>query len=363
MNFRLKTVLDLLKATFTEWQEDKASRLAAALAYYTVFSLAPLIIIILGVVGLIFSQEEAGRYLMEQIQGLVGASGAELVQSILDSDTQASASLIATLIGVASLVFGATGVFAQLQDALNTVWGVAPNPNKGLMKVVETRFTSLTMVLGIGFLLLVSLVLSAALSALDDLVTGWLPSYLVLGQVLNFIISFGLITLLFAMIYKILPDVEIQWSDVWIGAAVTALLFGVGKFLLGFYLGNQSFGSTYGAAGSILIILLWVYYSAQIFLFGAEFTQVYAKRYGSKIVPNEDAIPITPEMQARQGIPRRVVVEAIAQADHTVRQGEVDYQPDPPAKPDRFTIILTSLFMGIIFVRGLLSSPGPQQNK
>lgn len=308
------SILDLFKATFKEWQEDKVARLAAALAYYTVFSLAPLIIIILGIAGFFLGQDVAGSYLLQQVEALIGPAGAEVFQSIIENASQPSSSITATLIGVATLIFGATGVFAQLQDALDTVWGVVPKPGKGVKRIIETRFTSLTMILGIGFLLLVSLVISAALAAVDDLLFGSLPGALIIGRVVNFVVSFGVITLLFAMIYKVLPDVEIEWSDVWVGAAVTALLFAIGKFLLGFYLGNQSFGSTYGAAGSILIILLWVYYSAQILLFGAEFTQVYAKRYGSKLVPDEDAIPITPEMRARQGIPTTEQVETVVNA-------------------------------------------------
>lgn len=363
----------LLKTTFAEWQEDKASRLAAALAYYTIFSMAPLVIIVLGIIGFVFGQDLAGNYLIEQVQSLVGQHGAELVQSIIENASQPSTSIIATLIGLGTLLFGATGVFAQLQDALNTVWGVTPRPDKGIIKIIETRFTSLTIVLGIGFLLLVSLIISAVLSALNGLVFSGLP----LGQAINIVVSFGVITFLFAMIYKILPDVKIQWSDVWIGSAVTALLFVFGKFLLGFYLGNQSFGSTYGAAGSILILLLWVYYSAQIFLFGAEFTQVYAKRYGSRIMPDEDAIPLTEEMRAKQGIPRTQEVVAINQARQlgstlTANQSsspafvspQAQDSPqsfvyigpktyDRPPVRDKFLAILCSLFMMGVVARAL----------
>lgn len=370
-----KEIFELLKKTFTEWQEDKASRLAAALAYYTAFSLAPLIVIVLGVAGFIFSQDLVGDYMIEQVQAMVGESGAEVVRNIIENASRPSASLVAALIGVGTLIFGATGVFAQLQDSLNTVWDVAPRPDKGVMKIVETRFTSLTMVLGIGFLLLVSLVVSTALSAITDTLLGPLAEYKVTGQIINFIISFSVITLLFAMIFKVLPDVEIQWGDVWVGAAATALLFGIGKFLLGFYLGNKSFGSTYGAAGSILIILLWVYYSAQIFLFGAEFTQVYARRYGSKIVPDEDAIRLTPAMRARQGIPRPEQLEAAASHEAPDREEGVSAGSRPkqlvapqstsaPASPpDRFVTALVTLFMLGIFLRGLFTAPGKKTAK
>ncbi len=327
----IKTMWSLIKDTFDEWQEDKATRLAAALAYYTVFSLAPLVIIVLGITGYIFgSQDVVGAYLIEQVQGLVGQEGAEIFQTIIENADQPTSSIVAALIGIGTLLFGAIGVFGGLQDALNTVWGVTSKPGRGIWDFIETRLLSFTMVLGIGFLLLVSLVLSSLLSALDGFLANWLSDFSVLAiHVINFAVSFGVITLLFAMIYKILPDVEIDWSDVWMGAAVTALLFSIGKFLLGFYLGRQTFGSTYGAAGSILIILLWVYYSAQILLFGAEFTQVYAKRFG-RIVPDEDAVVITPEMRAKQGIPRS---EEVAAAVRIQEQGQQPSVPARSAKP------------------------------
>lgn len=361
----MKKVIDLIKSTFTEWQEDRASRLAAALAYYTVFSLAPLVIIIVSIISFFMNQETASQYFVEQVETFVGGQNAELIQSIIENNSQTSSSVVATIIGFATLLFGATGVFAQLQDSLNTVWGVTPRPDKGVMNMVKTRFTSLTVVLGIGFLLLVSLVISTALTALNNQLFGWLPDNLPLGQLINAVVSFGVITLLFAMIFKLLPDVEIEWSDVWTGAAVTALLFVLGKFLLSFYIGNQSFNSTYGAAGSLLVLLLWVYYSAQIFLFGAEFTQVYAKKYGSRLVPDEDAVPLTPDMRARQGIPKQEEVERIA----ALQSGETDasspaqprfaqYGATPASAPqDRFLTVLVSLFMAGIFVRALFSSP------
>lgn len=307
----IQTIWGLLKDTFSEWQEDKASRLAAALAYYTVFSMAPLIIIVLGIVGYLFGRDIVGSYLIEQARGMVGGEGAQIFQSIVENASQPASSLIATLIGIATLLFGALGVFGQLQDALNTVWGVAPKPGRGIWGFIETRVLSFTMILGIGFLLLVSLLLSSLLAAFSGFLSNWLSSFgVVVLEALNLVVSFGVITLLFAMIYKILPDVEIDWSDVWLGAAVTALLFTIGKFALGFYLGRQTFGSTYGAAGSILIILLWIYYSAQILLFGAEFTQVYAKKYG-RIRAAKDAVPLTAEMRAKQGIPHTEDIEAI----------------------------------------------------
>lgn len=297
-----KTIWVLFKETFSEWSEDKASRLAAALAYYTVFSIAPLLIIAIAVAGLVFGQEAARGQLDNQIQGLVGQQSAELIQTMVESASKPTSGIIATVLAIATILFGASGLFGQLQEALNTIWEVEPKPGRGILGIIKDRFLSFTMVLGIGFLLLVSLVLSALLSALDTYLTDLLPGSIYLLQILNFVISFGVITLLFAMIYKILPDVKIAWSDVWIGAAVTSLLFALGKFLIGLYLGRSSAGSAYGAAGSLVILLLWIYYSAQILLFGAEFTQVYAKKYGSWSASSEKAATLTRKTEVEQKI-------------------------------------------------------------
>jgi membrane protein len=298
----IKTVWELLKETISDWSQDKASRLAAALAYYTTFSIAPLLVIVIAIVGLIFGREAVQGQIEAQIQGMVGEDSAELIQEMIQGTNNPTSGTIATVIGLATLLFGATGVFAQLQDALNTIWEVEPKPGRGLMGIVIARFTSFTMVLGIGFLLMVSLVVSAGLAALTEFLQGNLSDIAWLAQIVNFIISFGVITLLFAMIYKLLPDVKIAWSDVWIGAAVTALLFTLGKFLIGLYLGHSEVASSYGAAGALIVMLLWVYYSAQILFLGAEFTQVYAKRFGSRIVPAEHAVPTTEEARAQQGM-------------------------------------------------------------
>lgn len=302
----------LLKETYSEWNDDKASRLAAALAYYTMLSLAPLLVIMVSVAGFVFGEQAARGAISDQISGMVGPSAADLIENAIAQAGNTGAGIIATIIGIITLFMGASGVFAQLQDALNTIWEVQPKPGLGVRATIEKRVTSLTMVLGIGFLLLVSLVISTALSALGNYMSGLLPGADLLWQVINFIVSFGVITLLFAMIYKFLPDVEIAWRDVWIGAAVTALLFTIGKFLLSWYIGSSSIGSVYGAAGSLAILLVWIYYSGLILFFGAEFTQVYAREYGSRIVPDEDAVPLTEAARARQGIPRKEHVETAA---------------------------------------------------
>ncbi|MEL6938994.1 MAG: YihY/virulence factor BrkB family protein [Cyanobacteria bacterium J06598_1] len=279
----------LLQQTVAEWQRDKVSRLAAALAYYTTFALAPVLVIVIAVASFLFEQSTVQTRIIEQLQGLLGENGAGLVQEMLTRKSQGSEGFWATLISVGLLIVGASGLFIQLQDALNTVWNVVPKKGEGLWKLMRDRLLSFGMVLAIGFLLLVSLMLSAGLSALNgvfgDIVAGWDVAL----QILNTVISFAVITLLFGMIYKVLPDVKIAWKDVWVGASITALLFTLGKFLIGLYLGNSSVASAYGAAGSFVVLLLWIYYSAQILLFGAEFTQVYANRFGDRITPDKYA--------------------------------------------------------------------------
>lgn len=300
-----RVIVRLLKETFKEWQEDKTSRLAAALAYYTVFSLAPLVIIAIAVAGAIFGEEAARGEIVRQIQGLVGTAGAEVIETAIENANKPEANGgIASLVSIVVLLFGASGVFAELQDSLNTVWEVQPKPGGGVMDFIRKRILSFSMVLGIGFLLMVSLIVSAVLSGLSAYMSHLLPGLDFFWGILNFVISFVVIALLFALIYKFLPDVKITWNDVAIGAIITALLFTIGKTILGLYLGQGSFGSTYGAAGSLVIVLAWVYYSAQILFFGAEFTQVYASRYGSQIVPDDRAEFVTEEARAKQGMPR-----------------------------------------------------------
>ncbi len=289
MQIRIKSTLKLLKEAFQEWQQDKASLLAAALAYYTVFSITPLLVIAIAIAGAVFGQEAAKGEILAQINGLVGEKGAQIIETALANADQPQLGSIASIISVVILLIGASGVFAQLQQALNTVWNVKAKPNSGIGEFIRKRLLSFGMVLAIGFLLLVSLILSAILSGISKLEINLLPGLTSLWQLLNFGISFGCIILLFALIYKYLPDVKIRWQDVWVGAIITALLFTLGKYLIGLYLGRGSFGSTYGAAGSLIVFLAWVFYSSQILLFGAEFTQVYARKYGRKIRPDSHA--------------------------------------------------------------------------
>jgi membrane protein len=292
----LKRAVDLVSETFSGWREDNATRLAAALAYYTTFSLAPLLVVVISIAGLVGGQEATRNQAMGQIEDLIGEEGREFVGEMIVSASRESTGLAATIAGTLTLLFGAMGVFGELQNALNTIWEVKPPPAKGfidgLKRFVFGRLLSFAMVLGIGFLLLASLVISAAISTLGEFIGDTRPLNEIPLQILNFILSFGVITFLFAMIFKFLPDARIAWRDVWSGAAVTSALFNLGKFAIGFYLGRSEIGNAFGAAGSLAILLIWIYYSAQILFFGAEFTQVYANRYGSRITPEKDSVII-----------------------------------------------------------------------
>lgn len=290
---RLRDGVQLLKETIKEWNEDKVPLYAAALAYYTVFSLAPLLLIAIAIAGAVFGEEAARGQLVSQIQGLVGQEGAEAIQTMIQNTQQSgSGGLVASLIGVVTLLFGASGVFGQLQESLNAIWEVKPKPDRGWRNFIQARFLSFAMVVVIGFLLMVSLVLSAVLSGLSNFLGDRIPGFAAVGQGLNFLISFAVITGLFASIYKFLPDVKVPWKNLWVGSAVTALLFNIGKYLIGLYLGNSSVSSTYGAAGSLVVLLIWIFYSAQILLIGAEFTQVYSRYRGTPIRPAEHAVRV-----------------------------------------------------------------------
>jgi membrane protein len=334
------TAWNLLKETFSDWTEDKAPRLAAALAYYTVFALAPLLLIAIAVAGFFFGREAATNQIGQQISGLLGQTTGDAVNEMVKvASANKGGGVVATIIGVITLILAASGVFGELQDALNTIWEVQPKPGQGIMATVKQRFFSFTMVLGVGFLLLVSLIISAILGAVGNFVAGEQYAQTLIFKVINFVVSFGVTTLLFALIYKIVPDVKIHWGDVRIGAVATALLFTIGKAAIGWYLGRPSTTSTYGAAGSFVALLLWVYYSAQILFLGAEFTQVYARTYGSKIEPAENAVPITEQARAQQGIPRPEQVAATEQLkERQVGGGDIDYvaaRADRPSDVDR----------------------------
>jgi len=281
-----------VKETLAGWREHHGTRLAAALAYYTLLSIAPLVVISVAIVGLVMGQEGARSQIAAQLGAAVGDQAAQGIQAIVKHARSPSAGIVSTVLGVLALLVGASGVFGELQSALDTIWSVAPKPGRGFLGVIRDRFFSFTMVLAVGFLLLVSLVLSAVLSAVGHVLSQKLPAGQAFWQVLNFLISFGIVTALFALIFKAVPDVDLRWRDVWGGAALTALLFALGKSLLGLYLGKTSLSSSYGAAGSVVVLVVWVYYAAQILFFGAEITKVQARHRGARIGPSSNAIPV-----------------------------------------------------------------------
>ena len=284
----------IFKQAASNWAKHKVPRLAAALAYYTVFSLPGIVVISLAIAGLVFGGDAARGEIERQLQDLLGDDGAKAINEMIASAQKPGKGLLATGIGLIVLLVGASGVFGELQDGLNTIWEVEPKGGGGIWVTIKDRFLSFAMVLGIGFLLLVSLVLSATLSALGKWSAGTLPLPPAVLSVLNLGISFSVITVLFGMIFKVLPDVMIRWRDVWMGAAVTAFLFTIGKYALGLYLGHAAVGSAFGAAGSLIVVLVWIYYSAQILYMGAEFTQAYVHAHSSAGLPSQNP-PATAE--------------------------------------------------------------------
>lgn len=292
--FRPKELWGLLKAAASDWSHDRAPRLGAALAYYTVFSIVPLLIVIIGIIGLVFGQEAAHGAIIEQLSNLVGEQSAAAIKDMIERAEKPSTGLVSTLIAVVVLLSGAAGLFGQLKAALDTVWGVEAKEGRGIWGFVKDNFLSFATMLGTAFLLLVSLLLSAGLAAMGKWFGNLLPVPEAILQIVNFLLSFAVITGLFAMIFKILPEAHIAWPDVWMGAAITSFLFTIGKFAIGLYLGKSEVASGFGTAGSLVVMLVWVYYSAQILLFGAEFTQVYANRFGEHIQPSEDATVVSP---------------------------------------------------------------------
>jgi membrane protein len=312
-----KEWLGLFKETVGEWIDDRAPRLGASLAFYTLLSLAPLLIVIVAVAALVYGQEAARGQLVWQIQGLVGPDGAKAIQGLIQGAYKPGTGVVASLLGVLTLAFGASSVVVELRDALDTIWHVPPDPrNTGFASIfwlAKQRFYSIAMILGVGFLLLVSLVLNAWIAAMGSFFGSFLPTSEAVLHAATFLFSFFVITFLFAAIYKLLPDVHLRWSDVAIGASVTSLLFTIGKQLIGLYLGKASFGSTYGAAGSLVIVLVWVYYSAQLFFLGAEFTKVYTRTFGSQFSGKLQPVPPTPD---------NVIVDPSAETQASIGSGE-----------------------------------------
>jgi len=288
----IANAVSLLKQTFSEWLEDQAPQLGAALAYYTVFSLAPLVLLLLAIVGFIFHNDPAGawRKMTEQMSYFLDKSAIDVVANIAQTASHPNKGMSAMIIGILLALFGASGVFGQLQNALNTIWGVKTKPGASIVGFIRARFLSFAMVAGVCFLLLVSLVFESLLKGFSRYVQAMFPGGIVIALVVYSIFDLAVVVLLFALIFKFLPDVKIQWLDVWIGALMTAILFAIGKWALGLYLGSGAPASAYGAASSLITLLLWIYYSSQILLFGAEFTQVYAVRSGRALVPAKYAV-------------------------------------------------------------------------
>jgi membrane protein len=277
-----QSAFDLIKTAVMSWLDDFAPSMGAALAYYTVFSVAPLLIIVVAAAALIFGQQAAQTGILDQARGLLGDQGAGAIELMLTNAQRPKEGIIATALGIIALVIGATSVFAELESDLNRIWKVKPHKQSGIWSFLRGRVLSIGLILAIGFLLLVSLVVSAALAAWGKYWSGWFAGMEVMLQAANFVVSLAVITVLFAIIYKVLPHTTVRWRDVWVGALVTAALFGLGKFLIGLYIGKSAVASSYGAAGALAVLLVWVYYSAQIFLIGAEFTHAYAARHAPR---------------------------------------------------------------------------------
>jgi membrane protein len=301
----------LLKEAASDWVNDGAMRLSSSLAYYAIFSLAPLLVIIVSMAGLVFGEDAARGQLSQQIATLAGQGAGDAIQAAVQSSaTQKSAGALATVIGTGLLLFGASTVFAELKDALNSIWGVAVKPGRPFFTLVRDRFFSFSIVLAIGFLLLVSLVISIVLAALGHYMSGQFKLPPAVWQAGDFVLSFTVISGLFAMIFKLLPNVRLRWGDVWLGAVTSSLLFTLGKFGIGYYLATSSIASSFGAAGSVVIVLVWIYYSSCILFFGAEITKGYVRGFGSGIVPNSRAVLVDDLLRARLGLSAATVMAA-----------------------------------------------------
>jgi membrane protein len=292
-----KKIIYLLKKSAEEFLEDNVMKLSAALSYYTIFSLPPLLIIIISLSGLFFGEEAVRGELFGQINGLVGNDAALQIQTAIKNVKLSSSGTFATVLGLAALIFGASGVFAEIQNSINFIWGIKAKPNKGLIKFLLNRLMSFSMIASVGFLLMVGLIVNAVMDVLSSRLTTVFPEQFVyLFLIVNYVLVFVIIALLFTIIFRALPDGKVVTKDCLIGASFTAFLFMIGKFGIGYYLGNSTIGSVYGGAGSIILILVWVYYSAIILYFGAEFTKVYAITHGKNIQPNSYSIKIVKEV-------------------------------------------------------------------
>lgn len=291
--YTFKDVLDISKHSVSEFMENNSFRLAAALSYNTIFALPPLLLILITAASTFLAEVNWSEKMALQIQGMIGVDGAKEVKQMVDNINRNEAKGIMGAVGIGALVFTATTFFITLQDALNTIWNIKAKPKNSILKVVQDRLLSFGLIISISLLMLISFVISAGLTIMTDLLNRYLPDIAVFFiQIIDFVFSTGFITCLFALTFKYLPDAVIRWRDVWVGSFLTALLFVIGKYLIGFYLGNSDIASAYGAAGSVIILLVWIYYSSLIIFFGAEFTQEYADRFGERVRPKEHAVEV-----------------------------------------------------------------------
>lgn len=286
-----KGIWEVLKNSFKGFGDDKITKMSSSLAYYTIFSMAPLLIIIISLSGIFLGQDAAEGKVYAQLTAFVGANTASQLQEMIRNASLSGKSVTAAIIGIATLIIGATTVFAQIPDSINFIWGLKPKPKRGWLKFLKNRFLSFSVIIGLGFLLLVSLSISALIDAFSNSLQVYFPKVtVVIFYIINLIITLAITTLIFGAIFKVLPDAKIKWKDVLVGSVVTAILFMLGKFGISFYIGQSQVGSTYGAAGSLVVLLLWVYFSAIILYFGAEFTKAFAVKYGSQIHPDQYAV-------------------------------------------------------------------------
>lgn len=343
--FLRRNIWRILSSAFFEWNEDRVMRMAGALAFYTIFSLTPTIVISMRLAEAFVTREEAHEAALEQVEYLIGSDGKRAVEEIVESAPPIEqASTLATIAGLVTMFFAATAAFAELKDAMNTIWEVKPKPGLGIVRMIRDRMLSFAMVLVIGFFLLVSLMISTVLGLLDQRFSRYVPTT-------EMAISFLIIAFLFALIYKYLPDAHVHWRDVWFGAAVTSVMFAIGKTAFGLYLGNTTIGSSYGIASSLVIVVLWVYYSACILLFGAEITQVQAKLRGEHIEPTESAVHLTEHDRIQQGMPHE---EEIEQSVRDAEEVEHRHEPEaPPSRPAERGGVVTTL---LAFAAGYLVS-------
>ncbi len=365
----IRTAVTLLKQTYQNWSDHRAPRLGASVAFYTLLSFAPLLVLTVAVIALVFDQQRAQSGLIDQARQMIGSRGADTVKSLLASAQKPSSGLFASVIAFVTLLFGASGVFTELRDALNIIWDAEPKNESGLLGMLKQRLFSFGMVLSVGFILLVSLIISAALAFLGKFFGGLIPVPAFVFQVINFAVSFGVITFLFALMFKFVPAREISWRDVRVGAVGTALLFTLGKLLLGVYMGKASVGSAYGAAGSLVAVIVWVYYSAQIFFFGAEFTRVYADedaRAGGREPKEVTAGQIQNLAEARSSNSAAVLSPAMeGSSERSPRFGQYTTLSSNPEKPRGEQLrpsLLVAAAAGFLFARVLATKQREEES-